>query len=202
MSKRGKHTKGRHLGESSRSTQLRVAHSLLMGALVAFALLVVAIPLATGGEWRTVQTGSMEPAISSGDVVLVTSDNPVEIGDVIAFSDPLQPDRDILHRVVDISDQGLLTTKGDANDVDDPWQISPSEVIGTQSLSIPKIGLLVQTASTDLGIFFFLFLPASFILVNESRVWYRYVRYGPEAFEPLATGRHIAPRGKHLAGPA
>lgn len=172
-----------------------------MSVLVALALLVVAIPLATGGEWRTVQTGSMEPIISPGDVVLVTSDDAVEIGDVIAFPDPLQPERDILHRVVDI-DQGMLATKGDANDLDDPWQISPSTVIGTQSLSIPRIGLLVQTASTDLGIFFFLFLPASFILVNESRVWYRYVRYGPEAFDAQVTGRHIAPRGKHLAGPA
>lgn len=170
-----------------------------MGALVAFALLIVAVPLATNGEWRTVQTGSMEPVISAGDVVLVTPDATVEIGDVIAFPDPVQPERDILHRVVDIHAGGLLATKGDANDLNDPWQVSPSEVIGIQSFSIPKIGLLVQTASTDLGIFFFLFLPASFILVNESRVWYRYVRYGPEAFEQLATGRHIAPRGKHLA---
>lgn len=172
-----------------------------MGALVAFALLIVAIPLATNGEWRTVQTGSMEPDISAGDVVLVTPDAAVEIGDVIVFPDPVQPDRDILHRVIDIDTQGLLATKGDANDLDDPWQIRPSEVIGKQSFSIPKIGLLVQTASTDLGIFFFLFLPASFVLVNESRVWYRYVRYGTEAFEQLPTGRHIAPRGKHLAEP-
>lgn len=156
--------------------------------------------MATDGEWRTVQTGSMEPHISPGDVVLLspTPGSP-DVGDVIAFRDPLSEDRDVLHRIVARDEQGAFLTRGDANDVDDPWQVQPSQVIGAQVFAIPKLGMLVETVSTDLGIFLFLVVPALILLINESRVWYCYVRYGSEAFEEPPTGRHIMPRGKHLA---
>lgn len=200
MSRRGKHSKGRHLREATGSTRVRVAYSVLLSALVALALVVVALPMATEGKWRTIQTGSMEPVVSPGDVVLVSPADTVNVGDIIAFPDPLRPERDVLHRVVDIGSDGRLVTKGDANDVADPWLVEPGQVIGTQAMSIPAIGRLVEVVSTDLGVFVFLFLPATLILISESRVWYRFIRYGSEAFDESSGGRHLPPRGKHLAG--
>lgn len=200
MSSRGRHSKGRHLYEGRGLARLNGIGQLLLAALVAVVLAVVAIPLATGGEWRTVQTGSMEPEISPGDVVLVQPGTAVQVGDVVAFPDPLQPGRDVLHRVVDVDNTGLLVTRGDANDIADPWTIDPAEVIGTQSLAVPKLGLLVQTVSSDLGILLFLVVPALLILINESRVWFRWVRYGSAAFREETGGRHLVSRGKHLAG--
>ncbi|HEU4895368.1 MAG TPA: signal peptidase I, partial [Acidimicrobiia bacterium] len=151
------------------------------------------------GEWRTVQTGSMAPHVSPGDVVLLTpsSDTP-DVGDVVAFPDPLQPDRDVLHRVVALDQGGALVTRGDANDVDDPWTVAPSEVIGTEVLSIPRLGFLVSTVASDIGILIFLVLPALLIVFNESKVWYRYIRYGRAAFEEPAKGRHLAGRPRRL----
>jgi signal peptidase len=175
--------------------------SLLALIILCLALVIVAIPLVGGGEWRTVQTGSMEPQTSPGDVVLLT---PMQrspgVGDVVAFRDPLQPDRDVLHRVVGFADSGALLTKGDANDVADPWQIGTDEVIGEQRLTIPKVGILVQGVSSDIGIFFFLVVPSLLILVNESRVWYRFVRYGSEAVGTPARGRHLTRGGTHPKG--
>lgn len=199
MSRRGRHSKGKHLRTASGSSKVRVAYSVLMCALVSFALAVVAIPLASEGEWRTIQTGSMEPLVSPGDVVLVTPPRAPEVGDVIAFTDPIRPERDVLHRVVDIDEEGMLITRGDANDVVDPWLLDPATVIGTQTITIPTIGFVIAAVGSDLGILLFLVIPALLIVISEGRIWYRYVRYGPEAFEPLG-GRHMTPRGKHLAG--
>jgi signal peptidase len=168
--------------------------------LVALALLVVAVPTAVGYEWRTVVTGSMRPILEPGDVVLISPHSEhVEVGDVVAFPDPTQLNRDILHRVAEITESGALVTKGDANDVVDPWQIDSSQVIGTQALALPKLGFLVAAASSKPGIVIFLVLPALLILVNESRVWYQYVRYGPVVFETKAPGRHVPRGGRHLA---
>ena len=175
--------------------------TLVLGLLVAVALVVVALPLASKGEWRTVQTGSMEPHVSPGDVVLLAPSQDVpEVGDVVAFPDPLQPDRDVLHRVVAFDEQGALVTKGDANDVNDPWTVAPSQLIGTEILTIPKLGFLVSTVASDAGILIFLVLPALAIVFNESKVWYRYIRYGRTAFEEPVRGRHRAGRRRRLEG--
>ncbi|MGD2101596.1 MAG: signal peptidase I [Acidimicrobiia bacterium] len=193
---------GRHLGDRTASQRFSDAATWGFSALVMLALLVVA-PLAAGSEWRTVQTGSMEPLISPGDVVLVSPlrSHP-EIGDIVAFPDPLKGDRDILHRVVGFAEDGSILTKGDANDTNDPWQLDPSLVLGESTLTIPRIGFLVEPVGTDLGILVFLVLPAMAIIFNESRVWYRFIRHGSDAFEPSARGRHRPRRGRHMTVPA
>lgn len=199
MTRRGKHSRGKHLRTASGSSKVRGAYSVLLCAVVSTALAVVAIPMAIGGEWRTVQTGSMEPLVSAGDVVLVVPDDAIGVGDVVAFTDPLRPDRDVLHRVTEVDAQGMLVTKGDSNDVVDPWLVDPATVIGTQTMSVPAVGFVVTVVSSEVGIFLFLFLPALVLLLSEGRVWYRFVRYGAQAFEPTG-GRHLASRGKHPAG--
>ena len=85
-------------------------------AVLAVALLVVAV----GGVWPplvAVESGSMEPAVERGDLVVVTAvdrfpwDDPVGsdaadpptrldgAGDVVVFTSPVDPRRPILHRV-------------------------------------------------------------------------------------------------------
>lgn len=185
MTRRGRHS-------PKRAPALAGLPTLVLGLFVAVALAIVALPLVSKGEWRTVQTGSMEPHISAGDVVLLAaSQEPPDVGDVVAFADPLQPDRDVLHRVVALDEQGGLVTRGDANDVDDPWAVAPSEIIGTEALIIPRLGFLVSTVGSDIGILVFLVVPALVIMFNESKVWYRYIRYGSAAFEETVRGRHL-----------
>lgn len=193
---------GRHLGDRTASQRFRDASTWALSALVVLALAVVA-PVAAGSEWRTVQTGSMEPFISPGDVVLVSPlRSQPEIGDIVAFPDPLHSDRDILHRVVGFAEDGSILTKGDANDINDPWQLDPSLVLGENTFTIPRIGFLVEPVGSDLGILVFLVLPAMAIIINESRVWYRFIRHGSDAFEPSTRGRHRPRRGRHMTVPA
>ena len=53
-------------------------------------LLAIAVPLAFGARPYTVLTGSMEPTISPGDVVIDERISPLEarVGDVVTFRDP------------------------------------------------------------------------------------------------------------------
>ena len=73
---------------------------------------------------QTVLSGSMRPTVSPGDLAITQGvpKGSLRVGDVIVFTPPdgTQP---VLHRIA--SREGdVLTTKGDANSVADPWRIT------------------------------------------------------------------------------
>jgi signal peptidase len=70
---------------------------------------------------QTVVSNSMQPTFSAGDLVVTEPVfvSLVQVGDVIAFVPP-QGGRPVIHRVTSI-ENGVVTTRGDANPVDDPW---------------------------------------------------------------------------------
>jgi len=79
----------------------------------------------------TVKSGSMEPVLHVGDVIIIEPVNPedIRVGDVIIFYRP-GTDQLIVHRVVRTTSQGLYT-RGDANPGIDPWSPVPYEnVVG------------------------------------------------------------------------
>ncbi len=96
----------------------------------------------TGLRPLVVKSGSMEPTIPTGSMVLIRTipAADVQVGDVVAVE---RPDRTrVTHRVVEILPQGAttaLTLKGDANDDVDPEPVVAQEA-GEVVLSIPSIG--------------------------------------------------------------
>jgi len=88
-------------------------------------------------------TGSMEPQIKPGDVVLVQKIDGEEarLGDVIQF---YQPEDQIIitHRVIAVNEEGprSLTTKGDNNSTADSEPVTMSQVRGKVIKVVPKIG--------------------------------------------------------------
>jgi len=157
--------------------------ALLLGVLVVCALALLA------GSWlseapvmqevwrfRTVQGGSMEPAIHAGSLAVIEPVDPteIEVGDAITFT--LGPVVDngegwvATHRVVEVLDEGgslRFRTKGDANASIDPDLVSSPNVAGRVRFSIPYLGYLVMYMSTRSGIALFLVLPALVIIVTE-----------------------------------
>jgi signal peptidase I len=81
-------------------------------------------------------TGSMEPTYQPGDLAVVYEQNNmlVKPGDVILFTSAVGP---TIHRVVSI-ENGLITTKGDANNAADLEKITTVE--GKVLFMIPKLG--------------------------------------------------------------
>lgn len=88
-------------------------------------------------------TGSMEPMIYAGDMVLIKVLPPeeIKIGDVIQYK---SNDAFIFHRVIDIVEEkkrgSLYRTKGDNNTIADLEPVEPKDIYGKVVYTIPKIG--------------------------------------------------------------
>ena len=89
-----------------------------------------------------VASGSMNPAIDMGDVVMVKEVDASDIhqGDVIQYE---SGGSSTIHRVIEVQQESSATvfiTKGDANDSPDVNPVHPEEVRGRVSLTVPKVG--------------------------------------------------------------
>jgi signal peptidase len=110
-----------------------------------------------GWQLRGMLTGSMEPSISRGSLVVITpAQHPVDVGAVVAFADPFDRRRILAHRVIEIvrSSAGNLNyrTKGDANQREDPRPIPDEEVIGHVAWRVPAVGAFMQRMRTPTGV--------------------------------------------------
>ena len=81
-----------------------------------------------------VVTGSMEPTISVDDYVVVKSadTSSLQKGDIIAFysEDPEIRGKLVIHRILEVKEDGSFIMKGDANPVEDPLAVRPDQVVG------------------------------------------------------------------------
>ena len=113
-------------------------------------VLVTLLPILFGWQPYVIITGSMEPGINAGDVVLVSPDpDPATlVGRVISFEDPATSDHTLTHRVVSINPDGTLVTKGDANPTVDSVPVPAEAVTGLGRLLVQFVGLPIVWART------------------------------------------------------
>lgn len=135
---------------------LRFAGMTAAGLAIGIAL-ALALPLAFDARPLVVLSGSMEPALGTGDVSVVRSIAPLDArpGDIVTFRDPDHADRLITHRVRDMHAQGsdvVFRTRGDVNNASENWQVSSSEEIGRVMYRIPKLGYVLMYARSK-GLF-------------------------------------------------
>ncbi|MFF0905471.1 UNVERIFIED_CONTAM: ice-binding family protein [Kocuria sp. CPCC 205316] len=118
---------------------------VLLATLAAIAL----IPALFGWHATVIETGSMEPHIDPGDVVVLAAlpeDQPVPLGGVVQFTSPAeaQPsgvERSVLHRIVINHEDGTYATAGDANAEVDSTPLVREQITGQARLLVPFIGL-------------------------------------------------------------
>ncbi|MCW2812927.1 MAG: fibronectin type domain protein [Nocardioides sp.] len=123
---------------------------LLVGARAYRALLislvvVATLPLLWSWTTQVVRTGSMEPSIGVGDVVVArpfTSAEDVPVGRVMVFADPADPARErlLVHRVVGAADDGGWTTAGDANASLDSTPVTRDDFRSRAMILVPYVG--------------------------------------------------------------
>ncbi|PYY31959.1 signal peptidase I, partial [Curtobacterium sp. MCBD17_030] len=106
-------------------------------------------PLALGWHTTTVMTGSMQPTLLPGDVVVSkpVPAHDVRAGQVLLFPDPDHAGVLRLHRLQDVDAHGDLVTKGDANPEPDSTAVARSSVVGVGYLRVPLVGLPVVWAA-------------------------------------------------------
>jgi signal peptidase len=101
------------------------------------------LPFTMGWSPSVVVTGSMEPSIAPGDIVVTAPIEPaaLRLGYVIRFRDPSDAHPYLLHRIVKVNTDGTLVTKGDANQTEDSTPVPTANVTGVARLRVPLIGL-------------------------------------------------------------
>lgn len=167
-----------------------IARTLVLWALAGLLggiLLSVTAPSLLGYRSLTVMSGSMEPAIHVGDVVVVRQVSPLDIriGDIVSFRDPAEPTRLITHRVRNIQVAGPdveFVTKGDANTAVENWKISQDGTVGRVSYRIWRLGYLLFYVRGPLGRLVLVVVPALVLGAYELwRIWHPRERRRDEA---------------------
>ena len=135
----------------------RVIDLLLLAWLATILVVGLSIHLAPalGGRVLAIRTGSMEPAIPVGSLVVAIAADPARLveGDVVAIS--LRAGTIVTHRVDAIvlqDDRRSFRTRGDANDLADPVLIVPDQLVGRIELVLPWLGYVLAMLVTPLGV--------------------------------------------------
>jgi signal peptidase len=157
-----------------------VAEFLMTGLVILLLLTAALMFFAPRFGWQvdTVLSGSMEPAIPTGSILVlrpVPSDK-IQVGDIITFSGSGR-DRFITHRVTAIEQTNgiVFTTKGDANNAEDPFTVPAENVVGKVLVHIPFLGFILSFVKTPVGLFLTLVLPGLIIIGLELReIWNTY----------------------------
>jgi len=104
------------------------------------------------GEARVVMTGSMQPAINPGDVVVTVNDNfkQPKLNDVVIYEakrfngEVVAP---FAHRIIGGNATNGWIMKGDANEQPDVQRPKAQDIVGVVVLLIPQIGNLLSYKS-------------------------------------------------------
>lgn len=124
----------------------------LLGILVVVVVAVILVPKAIGAVPLTILSGSMEPSVNPGDIVVVQpvdSPSDIGIGDVITFQPKSDDPSLVTHRVTTTTagadaDNTFYVTRGDANGADDD-PIRYAQVKGKVVYSVPFVGWITPS---------------------------------------------------------
>ncbi|MBQ9784657.1 MAG: signal peptidase I [Clostridia bacterium] len=97
------------------------------------------LPMPFGVGVTVVLSGSMEPELSVGDLLIVAEEESYGVDDVIVFRDGYSA---VVHRIVEVNGDEIVT-RGDANNTNDE-PITKKVIKGRVILAIPFLGHVVN----------------------------------------------------------
>ncbi|MGL6278125.1 MAG: S26 family signal peptidase, partial [Gaiella sp.] len=172
----------------------------LVGAVTLCAIgaaVVLLWPVQLGGwaGYAIVDGTSMEPGLSTGDLVLTRAQGDYTVGDAVLYRSAVL-EANVLHRIVAERD-GRFTFRGDNREQDDPEALPAGEILGSQWLVLPGVGSAVLWLKQPLVLAVLAFVLV-FLVLGSGSVVTRRRRRGvdppPVAAEPTpppATGAGV-----------
>ena len=156
---------------------LKIGYWLVATVIMAVAVLmmITLFPITGNYKIKIVLSGSMEPAIHTGSVIVIRPEAPYKIGDVITFGKDTKKDVPTTHRIAEMRvEEGkyIYRTKGDANKTEDMSEVPENMVIGKVLFSVPVFGFVLDFAKKPMGFVLLIILPAIAIIFDEAgNIW-------------------------------
>ena len=154
-----------------KSTLRKVATGVgaVLGTMVVLTVLLVSVgPRFLPYQTYFVRSGSMEPTIQTGAMVVLTKvdGSQLEPGDIITFENPDNTSVLVTHRIVEVenTEQGrMFVTKGDANGDVDSWRVPASGTGWKYAFNVPIIGFVFGYLGTPQARLALLVVPAAIL---------------------------------------
>ncbi len=118
------------------------------------------VPFVAKYDHYVIVSGSMEPVIMTGDVVIIDTSvtaEEIEIGQIIAFHADINEDGTdeivvhYFHSVTEVDGETIYNTKPEVSDNLDPWDLTADDIVGIHVLTISKIGPLLLFFESTIG---------------------------------------------------
>ena len=159
----------------------KILHTVFYIAIIAIiVLLLIAIfPIKGNYQIKIVKSGSMEPNIRVGSIVVIKPSLSYTVGDIVTFGKDTKTDIPTTHRLISSrAVEGVLwfTTKGDANEDPDPNEIRLSDIHGKVLFSVPFFGYLIDFARKPIGFAVLIILPALMVIYGEGAKIFREIK--------------------------
>lgn len=152
--------------EKKLKAPVRIALLVLVAVLIGISIYSInsarlsgnRFPMPLGFGASVVLSGSMEPTLSVGDLLIVVPTDELAVGDVVVYT---SSGAAIVHRIIELDTEGgTVVTRGDANNAsDDPIPITA--VKGKVVCVIPVLGYAVEAIKT----------PVATILLIVLAIW-------------------------------
>jgi signal peptidase I len=150
--------------ESKQGSWKKYSRMIILAVCVIIGLLIVTMiffKVVPGYNFYVVRSGSMEPAINTGDLVFTGPAGSISTGKIITFETEGET---VTHRVHSM-EGGRIITKGDANKTADTTAIAASDIKGGYLFKIPGLGNITSLVSTKKGWFLLVIVPAILLIL-------------------------------------
>lgn len=144
----------KHSQNSKFKNVMRFVLLIICGAIIGFnvyfananGLVGNKLPMPFGYGAAVVLSGSMEPELSKGDLIIVKETESFDVNKVVVYQDGNSL---VVHRIIETNDTEVIT-KGDANNTADK-PIEKTRIKGEVVFSVPCIGTIVEFIKTPIG---------------------------------------------------
>jgi signal peptidase len=143
---------------------------ICLGALLLIVITTITTNTHILGGYQSflVQSGSMEPSIMTGDIIVIQKQADYIKNDVVTFH--TQDNRIVTHRIISREETNGNTrfiTKGDANRSEDNDVVEQENVMGKVILVIPKLGYFIAFSKSPLGFALLIVFPATLLIIDQ-----------------------------------
>lgn len=147
---------------------IKIIESVILLCVVLFAVFFVVGRLSA----YVILSGSMEPVLPVGSVVITQKQSFYHAGDMITFKRAGEKTA-VTHRIAAVEPSNVyfgdetFITKGDANKTADTGTVSQSSVTGKVLFAVPYLGYIADFAKSPKGFLALIIIPATIIIYEE-----------------------------------